>query len=95
MKKDKMRKIAVRLGVLTTYIIKMISDKKMSGGDTSKDEEIIPEIMSQLVGAIYDGDKKGFDMVREATDRIVKEAEEECRIKEGIPKTDDNQAAQA
>ena len=94
MNEDKKKKIAVRLAVLTTYIIKMISDKKVSGGDTSQDEEIIPEIISKLVGEIYDRDKKGFDMVREATDRLMEEAEKDM-IKKGIPTTDDNQSAQA
>ena len=94
MNKDKKKAIAFRIAVLTTYIIKMISDKKVSGNDASQDEEIIPELLSKLVGEIYDRDKKGFDMVREATDRLMEEAEKDM-IKKGLSTTNDNQSAQA
>ena len=94
MNKDKKKAIALRIAVLTTYIIKMISDKKVSGNDASQDEEIIPELLSKLVGEIYDRDKKGFDMVREATDRLMEEAEKDM-IKKGLSITNDNQSAQA
>lgn len=92
--KDKKKAIALKIAVLSTYIIKMISDKKLSGKDTSQDEEIIPELLSRLVGEVFNYDKEGFMMVQEATERLIEEAEKDM-IKKGIPTTDDKQTAQA
>tara|TARA_Y100000401_G_C8299925_1_gene213474 strand:+ start:750 stop:1034 length:285 start_codon:yes stop_codon:yes gene_type:complete len=94
MTEDKKKAIALKLAVLGTYIIKMISDKRFSGQDTSQDEEIVPDLLAKLIGEIYNYDRKGFMMVQEATDILVEKAEKDM-IKKGISLTDDNNSAQA
>tara|TARA_R100000152_G_C6780869_1_gene214224 strand:+ start:3272 stop:3556 length:285 start_codon:yes stop_codon:yes gene_type:complete len=91
---DKKKAIALRIAVLISYVIKMISDKKVTGKDTSQDEKIVPELLSKLVGEVFSYDKEGFMMVQEATEKLIEEAEKDM-IKKGIPTTDDKQTAQA